>query len=71
VDGYGYLWKIPAPNTGFDGAFYHTGLGVHLLLVWPDEDIVLVHRVDTDEKFDMTDLELRQLVDLAFSARTG
>ena len=71
VDGYGYLWKIPAPNTGFDGAFYHTGLGVHLLLVWPDEDIVLVHRVDTDEEFDMTDLELRQLVDLAFSARTG
>ena len=70
-DGYGYLWKIPTPNTGFDGAFYHTGLAVHLLLVWPEEKLVVVHRVDTDNEFTTTTEELQTLVSLIGAARDG
>ena len=69
IDGYGYLWKVPAPDTGFNGAFYHTGLGVHLLLVWPEEHLVIVHRVDTDRECGMTESELRRLIDLLLGAR--
>jgi len=68
-DGYGYLWKIPAPNTGFDGAFYHTGLGVHLLFVWPEEKLVIVHRVNTDNEFSTTTEELQTLVGHIIAAR--
>jgi len=70
-DGYGYLWKIPTPNTGFDGAFYHTGLAVHLLLVWPEEKLVVVHRVDTDNEFTTTTEELQTLVGVISAARDG
>jgi len=70
-DGYGYLWKIPAPNTGFDGAFYHTGLAVHLLLVWPEEKLVIVHRVDTDNEFTTTTEELQTLVGMIVAAKSG
>ena len=70
-DGYRYLWKVPAPNTGFDGAFYHTGLAVHLLLVWPEEKLVLVHRVDTDSEFTITAEELQALVHMIIAAKDG
>ena len=52
--GYGYLWVvIPkdspiAQNAGNHKIFYHTGVGVHMLMVVPDLKLVLVMRMDTD-----------------------
>jgi len=51
--GYGYMWyTIPQGSTmkeliGASG-FYHTGVGVHVVLVFPDLKLVLVERYDTD-----------------------
>jgi len=51
--GYGYMWRtIPAGSViaqqvGTTG-FYHTGVGVHALIVLPALKLVIVERVDTD-----------------------
>ena len=51
--GYGYMWyTIPegsgiAQLTGASG-FYHTGVGVHIVIVLPKLKLVLVERYDTD-----------------------
>ena len=67
-DGYGYMWMVMADGTGFDGGFYHTGLGVHLLGVVPDQKLVLVHRVDTSRDFDITWEEIFTLVGMIVAA---
>jgi hypothetical protein len=51
--GYGYMWRTAeggglAPNVTLPApCFYHSGLGVHFLVVMPQLDLVIVHRVDT------------------------
>lgn len=69
IDGYGYMWRVPAAGSAFKGGFYHTGLGVHLLGVLPEQKLVLVHRVDTDRPFDITWNEIRTLIDMIAGAR--
>jgi len=68
-DPYGYLWRIIAEEAGFGHGFYHTGLGVHLLAVLPDQKLVFIHRVDTDRHFDITWSEIRNLMEMILSAR--
>ena len=63
-DPYGYLWRIIPPEAGLGYGFYHTGLGVHLLTVLPDLEIVAVHRVDTDKNFDTTWTEIKALLEM-------
>ena len=51
--GYGYLWKIIPRDSpmgeqiGYD-VFYHTGIGVHALIVIPGLKLVIVERYNTD-----------------------
>jgi len=51
--GYGYMWKIFPPGSvisemvGYSG-FYHTGVGVHALIIIPELKLVVVQRYDTD-----------------------
>ena len=51
--GYGYLWKIMPKDSpigsqiGYD-VFYHTGIGVHALIVIPGLKLVIVERYDTN-----------------------
>jgi CubicO group peptidase (beta-lactamase class C family) len=68
-DPYGYLWRIIPEDAGFGYGFYHTGLGVHLLAVLPDQKLVLVHRVDTDRSYDITWPQIRNLMGMIVSAR--
>lgn len=49
--GYGYLWAIFPADFEFGQGFFHTGLGVHQLVVLPDEKLVYVFRMDTDNDF--------------------
>jgi len=63
-DPYGYLWSIIPEGSGLGKGFYHTGMGVHLLAVLPDLDLVIVHRVDTDKGFDITWAEIRRLLEM-------
>jgi len=51
--GYGYMWNVIPPDGPFAAAlgssgYYHTGLGVHALVVLPDIKLVIVERLDTD-----------------------
>ena len=64
-DPYGYLWRIIPTKAGLGHGFYHAGLGVHLLAVLPDHDLVIVHRVDTDRSFQTTWQQIKQLLELA------
>jgi hypothetical protein len=50
---YGYMWNVfpegssIAEMIGHPG-YYHTGVGVHALVIVPDLDLVIVERYDTD-----------------------
>lgn len=45
--GHGYLWWIPAPDTGLpDGSFFAWGLGQQALFVIPAWNTVIVHQAD-------------------------
>ena len=50
--GYGYMWGVSLngkPGNFIPGNFYwHTGYGGHLLIIIPNLDLVIVHRVNTD-----------------------
>jgi CubicO group peptidase (beta-lactamase class C family) len=52
--GYGYMWRTAvdgglAPNVNLtDPCFYHSGAGIHFLIVMPAHELVIVHRVATD-----------------------
>ena len=51
--GYGYMWRIIPEGTpiasylGYPG-YYHTGIGVHALVIIPELKLVIVQRLDTD-----------------------
>lgn len=50
---YGMMWDVIPPGSAMAEAlgssgFYHTGLGVHALVILPDLKLVLVERMDTD-----------------------
>jgi CubicO group peptidase (beta-lactamase class C family) len=51
--GYGYLWNVVpksshvAVQLGFD-FYFHTGIGVHALIIIPGLKLVIVERYDTD-----------------------
>ncbi len=58
-DGYGYMWWVARdfnnyshlPNVSLkEGAYSARGAGGHYILIIPDYDMVIVHRVDTFEK---------------------
>jgi CubicO group peptidase (beta-lactamase class C family) len=50
---YGYMWRVfpegslIAEMAGYSG-YFHTGIGVHALVVVPDLNLVIVERFDTD-----------------------
>ena len=63
-DGYGYMWKVSLT----DNFYYHTGYGGHLLLIIPQLDLVIVHRVNTDIG-DNVGAELGLLVGMIVNAK--
>ncbi len=51
--GYGYMWMIVSPGTpGADlfgnTGYFHTGAGVHLVVIMPPDQLVIVIRLNTD-----------------------
>jgi CubicO group peptidase (beta-lactamase class C family) len=51
--GYGYMWTTIPAGSGFAqligaSGFYHTGVGVHIVIILPELKLVLVERYDTD-----------------------
>ena len=51
--GYGYMWYTIPDGSAFEqligaAGFYHTGVGVHVVIILPELKLVLVERYDTD-----------------------
>lgn len=67
---YGQLWNVLVPDPGDRRAsFYHTGLGVHMLGVYPDLGLVMVHRVNTEQAFEFDDGDLYPVIRAVHAAR--
>lgn len=67
---YGMLWDVLLPVApGSRPNFYHTGLGVHMLGVYPQHGLVMVHRVNTEAEFDFEEFDLVQIIRRIHRAR--
>ena len=59
--GYGYMWKtfpegsLVADLVGYPG-YFHTGVGIHALVIIPDLKLVIVERYDTDGEWEDPDV---------------
>lgn len=49
--------------------FYHTGVGIHMLAVYPEDKLVLVHRVDTENEYNYDGKNIYQMLELVFDAK--
>jgi CubicO group peptidase (beta-lactamase class C family) len=72
--GYGYLWGVAVADGAVGEAighemYFHGGLGVHILAVVPELDLVMVHRVDTTGPFTFDDSRLGDLLTMVATAR--
>lgn len=68
--GYGMLWGVVVPDDPSRRAsFYHTGSGVHMLGVYPEQGLVMVHRVDTDRDYTFHGGDLYQVIRRVHGAR--
>ena len=67
---YGMLWDVLVPGSPTEApSFFHTGVGVHMLGVYPKHRLVLVHRVDTETGSRFNDGDLYRLIRLVHAAR--
>jgi CubicO group peptidase (beta-lactamase class C family) len=67
---YGQLWDVLVPAPGETRpAFFHTGLGVHMLGVYPRHELVMVHRVDTERAFELDEGDLYRIIRAMHAAR--
>lgn len=67
---YGMLWRVRVPNENTKrNSFYHTGLGIHMLGIYPDSNMVIVHRVDTESDFEYNEGDFYKMLSLTFGAR--
>jgi len=79
--GYGYMWMTAPPGTPAAALFgqscyFHTGIGVHLLVVMPDAGLVLVIRLNTEGAWvdpgdDLQMQLLRSIVNARIGSRGG
>jgi CubicO group peptidase (beta-lactamase class C family) len=67
---YGMLWNVLVPDAPSEQpSFYHTGVGVHMLGVYPKHKLVFVHRVDTESSVQFDDSNLIKIIRLVHGAR--
>ncbi len=68
--GYGMLWNVLYPTaTRKFKSFYHTGVGVHMLGVYPASKLVLIHRVDTEKEFRFTEGDYYKMISMVWGAQ--
>jgi len=69
---YGMLWDVLVPEAGEQRpSFYHTGVGVHMLGIYPKHKLVMVHRVDTEKAYRFNDGDLYKIIRMIHGARLG
>lgn len=58
-----------ATRAGEKPAFFHTGVDVHLLAIYPERKLVMVHRVNTDAPYKINEGDLYQVIRQVHGAR--
>jgi CubicO group peptidase (beta-lactamase class C family) len=67
---YGMLWNVLVPAAPDETpSFYHTGVGVHMLGVYPKHRLVMVHRVDTERPYRFQERDLYRIIRHIHAAR--
>ena len=67
---YGMLWNVVIPTGPNEApAFYHTGVDVHMLGVYPRHRLVMVHRVDTESGSRFNGGDLYRVIRMVHGAR--
>lgn len=66
---YGMLWNVIVADKPSATAFFHTGAGVHMLGVYPQQRLVMVHRVDTEQGSRFNDGDLYKVIRMMHAAR--
>lgn len=67
---YGMLWRVRVPEENTKrNAFFHTGVGVHMLGIYPDSGLVMVHRVDTEKEIKYSEGDFYKMIRLLFDSR--
>lgn len=67
----GMLWGVILPEEeGGSNSFYHTGAGIHMLGVYPSSNLVLVHRVDTENDINYRQEDIYEMIELVFNAKS-
>ena len=67
---YGILWRVRVPGEDTErNSFFHTGLGIHMLGIYPDSKLVMVHRVNTEDEFDYDEGDFYKMIRLLFDQR--
>ncbi|QTN39808.1 serine hydrolase [Cryomorphaceae bacterium] len=67
---YGMLWRVRVPGAEtIRNSFFHTGLGVHMLGVYPDLNMVIVHRVNTEVETDYSEGSFYRMIAYVFNSR--
>ena len=76
--GYGYLWWTQAPGDAqrypqvdTRKIFYGSGTGGQLVAVIPSDDLVIVHRGDTDHGRNIAGRDAWRIIELVLEAHTG
>ncbi len=74
--GYGYMWWVAVDGNLLpglkleDGPYAASGYNGHFILVIPNYDLVIVHRVNTDINNRVSSLQFAMLVGMILDART-
>ncbi len=67
---YGMLWDVLVSDRADEKpSFYHTGIGIHMLGVYPKHKLVMVHRVDTEHAHRFNDGDLYRVIRMIHAAR--
>ena len=68
--GYGMLWNVLIPNENRKSkSFFHTGVGIHMLGIYPASNLVLVHRVDTEKEYKFHKGNFYQMISLVWNSK--
>ena len=68
--GYGMLWNVLIPNENRKSkSFFHTGVGIHMLGVYPESNMVLVHRVDTEKEYKFHQGNFYQMISKVWNSK--
>lgn len=68
--GYGMLWDVLIPNENRKTkSFFHTGVGIHMLAVYPGSNMVLIHRVNTEDDYSFNQGDFYKMISLVWNSK--